>query len=165
MGNFDDWWKAYQAWSMKPENAAQVCMYRPMNQLWARANVMLGLSYAEALDQWVRSPSYAVIEKASTTVSGYEHLAQVLQDAYAQASSGKGHERHANDLPFHEQPMQQIARRRGIGFILGQADKKSEEAQGMLDRCERDKAIHELLGAIVYLSGAVIYIRNQEQQP
>lgn len=95
---------------------------------------------------------------------GYEQLAQVLRDTYRQAAVGKGKERHANELPFHEQPMQQIARRRGIGFILGQADKKSEEAQGMLERGERDKAIHELLGAIVYLSGAVIHIRNQEQQ-
>ena len=106
----------------------------------------------------------AIAKRAPPAVMGYEHLAQVLHDAYAQASAGKGKERHANELPFHEQPMQQIARRRGIGFILGQADKKSEEAQGMLDRGERDKAIHELLGAIVYLSGAVIHIRNQEQQ-
>lgn len=41
---------------------------------------------------------------------GYEHLAAVLQDAYAQAAFGKGKERHANDLPFDHQPMQAISR-------------------------------------------------------
>src|SRR3546814_1320898 len=62
---------------------------------------------------------------------GYEKLALVLREAYLQAAKGKGAERHANDRPFHEQPMQAIADRRGIGFILGQVDKKTEEGQGM----------------------------------
>lgn len=95
-------------------------------------------------------------------VKGYEKLAAVLTSAYEQAAVGKGAERHANDLPFHEQPMQKIAARRGIGFILGQADKKSEEAQGMLGRGERDAAIRELLGAIVYLAGAVIFVQGYD---
>ncbi|WP_288081574.1 hypothetical protein [Pseudomonas sp.] len=90
-------------------------------------------------------------------VPGYERLAAVLQAAYDQAAKGKGAERHANDLPFHEQPMQQIARRRGLGFILGQADKKSEEAQGMLERGQREAWRREILGAIVYLSGALVF--------
>lgn len=93
-------------------------------------------------------------------VPGYETLASVLHRAYAQAAEGKGKERHADDKPFDRQPMQLIADRRGIGFILGQADKKSEEAQGMLERDERDRAIHELLGAIVYLAGSIIYIER-----
>lgn len=93
-------------------------------------------------------------------VKGYEMLDDVLARAFDQAASGKGAERHANSKPFHEQPMQKIADRRGIGFILGQADKKSEEAQGMLERGERDAAVRELLGAIVYLAGAVIFIQR-----
>lgn len=84
---------------------------------------------------------------------GYEALAAVLREAYDQAA-----ERHANDLPFHEQPMQQIARRRGLGFLLGQADKKTEEAQGMLERGERAAWRREILGAINYLAGALIYV-------
>lgn len=88
---------------------------------------------------------------------GYETLAAVLQEAYDQAATGKGAERHANDLPFHEQPMQQIARRRGLGFLLGQVDKKTEEAQGMLERGERAAWRREILGAINYLAGALIY--------
>lgn len=92
---------------------------------------------------------------------GYEQLAAILQAAFDQASTGKGKERHANDKPFHEQPMQQIAKRRGIGFILGQADKKSEEAQGMLERGEIDAFEREILGAIVYLAGSIVFTRNQ----
>lgn len=88
---------------------------------------------------------------------GYERLAAVLRAAYDQAAQGKGKERHANDLPFHEQPMQQIARRRGLGFILGQADKKSEEAQGLLERGDFEAFRREILGAINYLAGAIIF--------
>ena len=89
---------------------------------------------------------------------GYETLAAVLREAYDQAATGKGAERHANDLPFHEQPMQQIARRRGLGFLLGQVDKKTEEAQGMLERGERAAWRREILGAINYLAGALIFV-------
>lgn len=92
---------------------------------------------------------------------GYDDLAAVLAAAFYQAARGKGKERHANALPFNQQPMQQIARRRGIGFILGQADKKSEEAQGMLERGSVAAFEHEILGAIVYLAGAVIFARQQ----
>ena len=88
---------------------------------------------------------------------GYESLAKVLQEAYDQAARGKGAERHANDLPFDQQPMQQIARRRGLGFLLGQVDKKTEEAQGMLERGDRAAWRREILGAINYLAGALVF--------
>jgi hypothetical protein len=100
---------------------------------------------------------------AAPIALGYESLADVLRRAYEQAAVGKGKERHANDLPFDRQPMQQIADRRGIGFLLGQADKKSEEAQGMLDRGQVDAAIRELLGSIVYIAGAVIWIERHHR--
>lgn len=93
-------------------------------------------------------------------VPGYEKLRNVLERAYDQAAVTKGAERHANDRPFHEQPMQTIADRRGIGFILGQVDKKTEEGQGMIDRGENEAAVRELLGAIVYLAGAVIFLEK-----
>lgn len=83
---------------------------------------------------------------------GYEKLAEVLQDAFAQAAHGKGKDRHAVDLPFHEQPMQKMIDLYGIGFALGQAAKKMQEAQRL--PYGRDRA--ELLGAIVYCAGAVI---------
>lgn len=90
---------------------------------------------------------------------GYEHLAAVLQDAYAQAAFGKGKERHANDLPFDHQPMQAISRLLGnpTGMTY-QVCKKVVEAMNMKDRAARRR---ELLGAIVYLAGVVVYEDNE----
>jgi hypothetical protein len=87
------------------------------------------------------------------TVPGYEKLANVLQRAYNQAAVGKGVERHATvGEPFDKQVMQIGAAKFGVGALLFQAFKKSEESQ----RLEHDRAVNELLGAIVYLAGAVI---------
>lgn len=87
---------------------------------------------------------------------GYESLADVLQRAYDQAAKGKGKERHARGEPFTEQVMQQGAQRFGVGSLLFQAFKKSEESQ----RLPQDRAINELLGSIVYLAGAVIALEK-----
>lgn len=95
---------------------------------------------------------------------GYDSLADVLFAAFLQASSGKGKTRHANDLPFHKQPMQQTAQLHGIGFITGQVTKKLKEAQGMLDRGDKAAAIHEILGAIVYAAGAAVYVNNNSEE-
>lgn len=89
------------------------------------------------------------------SIPGYEKLADVLQRAYEQAALGKGKDRHAGEKPFHEQPMQELIRLHGVGFATGQASKKSVEGV-KLPTVERQVA--ELLGAIVYLSGAVIAI-------
>lgn len=98
--------------------------------------------------------------KLDMTVPGYESLRSVLLRAYDQAARTKGAERHANDLPFHKQPMQTIAAAHGVGFLFGQAAKKAQEAQGMYDRGETAKAIHEMLGAINYLAGAIIFMET-----
>lgn len=84
---------------------------------------------------------------------GYEILAAVLQRAFSQAAHGKGKERHAQaGERFEDQMMQDMARRFGVGALLSQAFKKSEESQ----RLPLDRGVNELLGAIVYLAGAVI---------
>jgi hypothetical protein len=88
---------------------------------------------------------------------GYESLAQVLRRAFDQASNGKGHDRHANQLPFHKQPMQVIAGQVGPGFLTGQAIKKIQESQ----RLPEGRDTHELLGAINYLAGVVIFLESQ----
>lgn len=90
-------------------------------------------------------------------VPGYSKLEDVLNRAYQQAASGKGKERHAGALPFDKQPMQQLCNLYGRGFALGQAGKKMQEAQ----RMPRDAAVRELLGAIVYLAGAVIHLEAE----
>ena len=84
----------------------------------------------------------------------YCSLANVLQMAYNQAATGKGAERHANNLPFHLQPMTTINLALGSidGFIY-QAHKKSLEAKRLPSV---DRQVAELLGAINYLAGAVI---------
>lgn len=97
---------------------------------------------------------------AAMTVPGYERLAAVLSGAYAQASAGKGKERHANGKPFHEQPMQDLIRLNGVGFATGQAAKKAGESLGFpADQVQRKVA--EIYGAIVYLAGAVIALEDQ----
>lgn len=83
---------------------------------------------------------------------GYEELQTVLDDAFNQASAGKGKERHANDKAFTDQPLFHLMDDHGVGFATGQASKKAGESLGMDD----DKAYHELLGAIVYLAAAAI---------
>lgn len=85
---------------------------------------------------------------------GYECLFNVLVAALEQAQSGKGAERHANNLPFDQQPMQSVADATGsIDGILFQMMKKARESSGM----PLDRAVRELLGSIVYAAGAVIW--------
>lgn len=91
----------------------------------------------------------------------YGPLSEVLDAALAQASAGKGSYRHANGRHFCSQPMMEITHMVGLGFPLGQAMKKAQEAARMMDRGEPDHARHELLGAIVYLAGAVIAIEEK----
>lgn len=94
----------------------------------------------------------------SMTKPGYEALAAVLHQAYDQAASGKGHERHAQALPFDQQPMQKLVDLYGQGFALGQAAKKSQESM----RLPYERARAELLGGINYLAGAVIALDRQQ---
>ena len=87
---------------------------------------------------------------------GYEKLHNVFRDAHHHAAYQKGAERHANDLPFHEQRMQTISE--GQDSPLGmafQVQKKMLEGLQMKDpgACRR-----ELLGALNYLAGIVIFL-------
>lgn len=97
-------------------------------------------------------------------VPGYRRLKQVLDRAYEQSAYGKGRERHANDKPFEKQPIMQITESVGIGFPLGQASKKITESAGMIERGQSGAAVHELLGAIVYLCAAIIKLENEIDQ-
>jgi hypothetical protein len=90
--------------------------------------------------------------------SNYTILADVLQRAFQQAASGKGAERHGQDLPFDKQPMQTISQLVGSqDGLIYQAMKKAQESQ----RMPVDRAVRELLGAINYLAGAVIELDRQ----
>ncbi|WP_444884678.1 hypothetical protein [Microbulbifer sp. PSTR4-B] len=85
----------------------------------------------------------------------YQRLADVLERAYDQAARGKGEERHANGQRFEDQPMQTIsgllATDDGMAF---QAIKKIQEARRLPTR---ERRVRELLGAINYIAGMIIY--------
>jgi len=89
------------------------------------------------------------------TDTDYASLREVLEGAYQQASSGKGRERHARGNPFEDQHMQTISQLldtdRGMAF---QAIKKLTEGLDMADPEARKR---ELLGAINYIAGIVVY--------
>lgn len=104
-----------------------------------------------------------LLDWSATASAEYAPLAAILQEAYDQAASGKGRERHANDRAFIDQPILEIGRMCGPGFDTGQSIKKQQEAMGMLSRGEDDAAIRELLGAINYAAAAVILIRERKR--
>lgn len=99
----------------------------------------------------------------------YADLRRVLLDALADAAHGKGAERHAggsgpNVPSFGDQPMMRIGRVCGVGFPLGQALKKIEEAILLLDRGAPERAIAELRGAIVYSAGAILLVEVEAER-
>ena len=89
--------------------------------------------------------------KNATNVA-YEDLRIILEMAYDQSARGKGVERHANQLPWRDQPINTITQSVGLGFPAGQAVKKVTESLGMVKRNEYLAARREVLGAIVYLA-------------
>lgn len=94
-------------------------------------------------------------------VPGYEALAAVLREAYEQAATGKGNERHSRGQPFHEQRIIRVGTEFGIGFNLGQAMKKAAEGMDMAYAGDPERAIREFLGAINYLASTVILLRGK----
>ena len=97
-------------------------------------------------------------------MANYDDLTHILFAALEQAEHGKGKERHAGDRDFVDQPIMTIGRRYGIGFNLGQAEKKMQEADGMLKRGEPAAFERELLGAVVYLASAVMLVRERQSK-
>lgn len=92
--------------------------------------------------------------------AGYDTLGRELMEAFNQSAHGKGKVRHANARPFDRQPIMEIGRMVGPGYQTGQAQKKLQEAIGMLKRGETEKALAELHGAIVYTAAAAVLIRE-----
>ncbi len=120
----------------------------------------IGIDLARGPDTTVISHT-VLLSWPDTASPEYAPLAAILQEAYDQAATGKGKERHARGLPFLDQPILEIGRMCGPGFDTGQSIKKQQEAMGMLMRGERDAAIRELLGAINYTAAAILLIREQ----
>lgn len=101
------------------------------------------------------NPGYSVEQM---NIPGFERLAFMFRAAYAQASVGKGVQRHAADgAHFEDQPIFDMAKRFGVGSLLAQAFKKMEESQ----RLPLERAANELYGAMVYCAAAVIALEDQ----
>lgn len=93
---------------------------------------------------------------------GYEQLESILNGALEQAAAGKGKERHATGQAFEDQPMQLISRLLGDNHGLAfQAIKKVQESL----RLPADRAERELLGAINYIAGMIIFLRARAKTP
>ena len=90
--------------------------------------------------------------------SRYRTIEDVLAAAVLQATKGKG-KRHGGDTtPFLEQPWVKLYRTHGLGFLLGQADKKYHEA---LSKPDTESFEREILGAIVYLGMALLALEGR----
>lgn len=94
---------------------------------------------------------------------GYEDLQLVLQQALEQAAVGKGNERHGFGKPFCEQHMQTISTllddEHGMAY---QVIKKVAEGLHLPPDARRK----ELLGAIVYTAGLIIWLdENRPGEP
>ena len=91
----------------------------------------------------------------------YAPLWRVLDAAYDQAANGKGKERHANDKPFTDQPIMEIARMTGIDAHSYQIMKKAQEASSMFKRGDFEAAKAEFRGVIIYAAAAILLAEEQ----
>ncbi len=82
----------------------------------------------------------------------YDGLHRVLMDALAQASTGKGKERHALGEPYEDQLVCLLARQLGVAGPAYQVCKKAIEAC----RLPYPANVNEVLGAINYAAGMVL---------
>lgn len=92
---------------------------------------------------------------------GYAGLHGILVEALDQAQSGKGAERHnlGGDIPFEEQRMQTISEL--IGSVDGMAYQACKKITEGVNLPTLDRQVRELLGAINYIAGMIVYLRGQ----
>lgn len=91
----------------------------------------------------------------------YATLNKVLHDAFDQAESGKGKERHAADNAFEDQVIcvvQRLLIGHPLAYQAGQAMKKTIEAGRLFNMEKPEAAKSEALGAINYLAAMCIMV-------
>jgi len=129
-----------------------------MNQTNYAPGSLRHLTNEELLDLCAAQDAARIAASNNQLKLDYAALQDVLDRAWQQAGSGKGAERHGQALPFTEQPMQTISDLLNTqNGMLYQAMKKIQEST----RMDRDAAVRELLGAICYTAGAVIWLEKQ----
>ena len=97
---------------------------------------------------------------AESDKADYTDLRLILDEVYHQAAKGKGQERHADGNAWLDQPWVKITDAAGIGFLTGQAIKKTGESR----RMNTDAACKEMLGAMHYLAMAIHYRRTHANE-
>lgn len=111
----------------------------------------------KAFDELLGGPVQA---ETAFPSEGYEKLHDVYRDAHDQAAYHKGAERHANDRPFHKQRMQTISE--GLNTADGMAYQVVKKVQEGLQMSDAGARRRELLGALNYLAGVVIFLDSKE---
>lgn len=107
----------------------------------------------EADDSGIPSPLF--IFRSKKDRDDYLPLLRTFLGALEQAAYGKGRERHANDLPFTEQPILTMARMLDSDAGLAQqVIKKTIEARSLPSKTAR---INELRGTLVYAAAMILF--------
>jgi hypothetical protein len=106
------------------------------------------------------------IELAQDIDLGLVEFQDILGQALEQVTVGKGDERHGNGAQIYDQPWFSIANASGNGFLTGQAIKKTMEAASMLGKpgYSGERFERELLGAIAYISFAIMHNRSMDEK-
>lgn len=92
---------------------------------------------------------------------GYGGLLNILVEALNQAQKGKGAERHnlGGDLPFEKQRMQSISEL--VGSVDGMSYQACKKITEGVNLPTLDRQVAELLGAINYIAGMIVFLRNR----
>ena len=107
----------------------------------------------EADDSGIPSPLF--IFRSKKDRDDYLPLLRTFLGALEQAAYGKGRERHANDLPFIEQPILTMARMLDSDAGLAQqVIKKTVEARSLPMKKAR---VNELRGTLVYAAAMILF--------
>lgn len=93
---------------------------------------------------------------------GYDGLASILVEALNQAQQGKGHERHnmGGGIPFERQRMQTVSEL--IGSVHGMTYQVCKKVTEGVELPTIERQVAEMLGAINYLAGIIIFLRKQD---
>lgn len=100
-----------------------------------------------------------------TIEDDYFELENTLDDAYAQAATGKGKERHAADNPYEDQvicQVQRLLKGHPFGGHAYQVIKKTIEAGRLYNLGRKDEAYDEILGAINYNCATGVLMREED---
>jgi len=75
-----------------------------------------------------------------------------------QVTTGKGEERHGGGKSFMAQPWVALAKKHGVGFLTGQAEKKWIEAETSMIATDDARYVREVAGAIAYSLMALLWL-------